>query len=105
MEEKKYVPNDVWKFSVVIDDSIADRYVCVYTNPIPPDEQRLVNDLMWTPDPRENLVKEKYFTQERIDEMKRELIKRIEECENPFIINCVDKDGNYNVTEEQLLKL
>ena len=33
MENKKYVPNDVWKFSISLKDT--DIYKSVYTKPLP----------------------------------------------------------------------
>ena len=56
-------------------------------------------------DAQEDLVQEKYFTQKKIDELKLKLIQKIQECKNPFNICCVDKDGGYNVTKEQLFNL
>ena len=94
MAENNYVPNDVFKFRVSLD---WDEDVVVYTKPI--QVTKLVGD-----EP-EDLVQEKYFTKEKIDELKQKFIKRIQESENPFSIYCVDKDGDYNVTEDMLLNL
>ena len=54
---------------------------------------------------QENLVQERYFTQQKIDELKLKFIQKIQECKNPFNIYCVDRDGGYNITEEQLFNL
>lgn len=48
---------------------------------------------------------EKYFTQNKIDTLKDKLIKMIKESKNPFNIRCVDVDGGYNVTEDELFNL
>ena len=39
-----------------------------------------------------------------IDEMKKKLVDKIMAEENPFHISCVDVDGGYLVTEDQLFK-
>ena len=41
----------------------------------------------------------------RIYSKKQELIKKIQECDNPFYIFCSDRDGGYNVTEDKLFNL
>ena len=105
MEKLKYVDNDVFKYSVCLkNDSL---YETVYTKPFPEppigtatDEER--HELH---DRQENLVLEKYFTKEKIEELKQKFIKEIQESENPFDIYCVDRDGGYNVKEEELFNL
>ena len=52
----------------------------------------------------DNKVKEKYFTKERIDELKELFIKRIRETENPFHIAEVDGD-RFDVPEELIFNL
>ena len=79
--------NDVFKFSVKLKFEIAHRNVSVYT---------LVG--LYT---EESLEKD-YFTQERIEELKNEVIQKIKESPNPFEIECIDLDGNYNITEDML---
>lgn len=106
MENSKYVDNYVFKYSVHLkNDSL---YEIVYTKPFSKPqigiksstEQQELDD-----DYEENLVLEKYFTKEKIEELKQKFIKEIQESENPFNIYCVDVDGGYNVTEEELFNL
>ena len=54
---------------------------------------------------KEVLVQEKYFTKEKIDELKQQLVEKIMSEENPFDISCVDVDGGYLVTEKELFKI
>lgn len=105
MEEKKYVPNDVFRFRVLLNDSLTYSDITIYTKPLP--EIKYTNDEeFWEEIKRqERFVQSKYFTKEKIEELKEELVKRIRESENPFCISCVDTDSGYNVTEEQLFDL
>ena len=93
---KKYVDNDVFKFRCSLKWSLTDDDITVYTKPFPDD----VSDYKQT-----SLVEEKYFTKEKIDELKQIFIRRIQECENPFDIVCVDWDGGYDVTEDMLFDI
>lgn len=51
------------------------------------------------------MVKDAYFTQERIDELKRELIRRIEESNCPFTIICSDYDEYYVSNDKETLEI
>ena len=106
--EKKYVDNDVFKYSVRLKSNFTNEDITIYTKPFPDfplgkyesDEQ--VQNFY---DSQEDLVQEKYFTQRKIDELKLKLIQKIQECKNPFNIYCADRDGGYNVTEDDLFNL
>ena len=105
MEKSKYVDNEVFKYSVHLKNNCL--YETVYTKPFPEppigtatDEERY--ELY---DRQENLVLEKYFTKEKIKELNQKFIKEIQESENPFDIYCIDRDGGYNVKEEELFNL
>ena len=98
MDEKKYVPNDVFKFRITLNWDLEDEEITVYTKPFPEHSYDEYES-------EEDLVQEKYFTQEKIDELKQIFIKKIQESKNPFNISCVDMDGGYNVTEEDLFDL
>lgn len=89
--ENKFVPNDVYKFDVRLNSSLDFDRMSVYV-----DEGAFDCD--------ENNVQKAYFTQAKIDEMKNELINKIRKCKNPFIINCADLDGNYNVTKDMIFR-
>lgn len=102
MEEKKYVPNDVFVFRVAFEDY---NNITIYTKPFPEPDYGGEEDIYMELERQENLVQSRYFTKERIEQLKEELIKRIRESENPFSISCVDVDGGYNVSEEQLFNL
>jgi len=103
--KKEYVDNDVFRFMVNLrEDFSSCGEITVYTKPFtefPEDDDKILEKM----EAQENLVKEKYFNQKRIDELKLELIQRIQECKNPFYISCTDRDGGYNVTEDQLFNL
>ncbi len=104
--EKKYVPNDVFKFRVSLKSELESVNIPVYVKPFPqPWDKGYKSEYHLSLNEKEQLVENKYFTKERIAELKKEFIKRIEECDNPFSIFCCDVDGDYNVTEEQLFSL
>lgn len=106
--EKKYVDNDVFKYSVRLKSNFTNEDITIYTKPFPDfplgkyESNEQVQNFY---DSQEDLVQEKYFTQQKIDELKLKLIQKIQECKNPFYICCVDRDGGYNITEEQLFNL
>lgn len=106
---KEYVDNDVFKFRVHLDDKFCVDELTIYTKPFP-DISELIStesEDNWYKeyDKQEKIVQEKYFTQQKIDELKLKLIQKIQECKNPFKISCVDRDGGYNITEDQLFNL
>ncbi len=103
MKDKKYVDNDMFKFRCALKRGIAVFDITVFTKPFNNDndtESSLIGC-----DENEKLVQKKYFTPERINELKLKLIQKIQECQNPFDIYCVDVDGGYNVTEDELFDL
>ncbi len=101
----KYVDNEVFKFSCTLKWELSDYDEYVYTRPFP---DILMHDDEAAFDKHceeEMLVESKYFTKQKIEELKAMFIKRIQESENPFNICCVDRDGNYNVTEDELFDI
>ena len=94
---KKYVDNNVFKFRCALKWFLVEDNITVYTKPFPDD----VNEI----DKQTSLVLEKYFTKEKIDELKQMFIQRIQECENPLDIVCVDWDRGYEVTEDKLFNV
>lgn len=106
MEEKKYVPNDVFEFTLYLKEKFEYfKRIHVYTKPFPrPWDKDYDKSKELTLEEEENLVQEKYFTKERIDELKRQFVEEFMADENPFDISCTDTDGGYKVTEEQLFK-
>ena len=106
--EKKYVDNDVFEFRISLNSDFTDEDITIYTKPFPDfplGEYKSEEQVKKFYDSQKDLVQEKYFIQQKIDELKLKFIKRIQECKNPFYICCVDRDGGYNVTEEQLFNL
>ena len=102
---KEYVPNDVFKYRINFEKF---KEVSVYVKPF--SSSPYESNLTWEQiedefTRREDLVKEKYFTKEKINELKKEFIKMIEDSENPFYIYCYDTDEGYNVTEDELTNL
>ena len=106
--EKKYVDNDVFKYRVSLKSNFIDENITIYTKPFPDfpvDKYESDEQVQEFYDSQEDLVKEKYFTQRKIDELKLKLIQKIQECKNPFFIYCVDRDGGYDITEDKLFSL
>ena len=97
--KKKFVDNEVFKFYVRLNTGLYNTYVTVYTPPLPMPKTEMESY------EQEYEVQKAYFTPERIEELKKEFIKGIQEAENPFYISCGDRDGGYNVTEDMLFKM
>ena len=80
---KEYVPNDVYRFRI---SPVVDAVeVTLYTK-----EKNYPDEV----------VQEAFFTDDMKCKMKEALVKEIRE--NDLNIVCVDRDGGYNVTEDQL---
>lgn len=98
------IENEVFKYRISFEKF---KNISVYVKPFPNligtglTDDEIENECVR----REDLVKEKYFTKEKINEFKKEFIKMIEESDNPFYIFCYDTDADYNITEEQLFKI
>lgn len=100
---KKFVDNDVFVFDCTLKlDLSRINDITIYTKPFHSKWYVSTDEEL---DEVEETVRKKYFTQERINELKKELIQKIQECENPFEISCVDRDGGYNVTEDMLFDI
>ena len=105
MKEKKYVDNDVFKFRCTLNQNLDTFDITIYTKPMLSDVNTSFGEGMFILDKHEKFVRDKYFTQEKIDELKLKLVQEIQECKNPFNIYCIDFDGGYNVTEDELFDL
>lgn len=81
----RIVPNDVYEYTLCVNERMKE--IVIYTDEGDYDEESLA---------------EAYFTKEKIDELKQQLIKQILESENPFSINCTDEDGGYLVVDEDI---
>ena len=92
----------VYKFSINPNMNILSMSERVYVKPFHIEEE---DDETYHPDPREDMVKEAYFTQEKIDDLKRELIRRIEESNCPFTIICNDYDEYYVSNDKEILEI
>lgn len=104
---KNFVDNDVWRYRVELKEEMSLDDITVYTNPFPQPWHKNYdpNKDTLSLDEKMNLVKEKYFTKEKINELKQKLVDKIMSEETPFDISCVDVDGGYNVTEDELFKI
>ena len=102
MAENNFVPNEVFVYSVWFQHYID---ISVYVKPFPEDYSLTDEEMEKVVKKHEDLVQSKYFTKERIEELKKEFIKKIQESDNPFKISCVDIDGGYEITEEKLFNL
>jgi hypothetical protein len=89
------VDNDVYKFRLY--PKVDYLEVSVYTRP----------DAIPSTLDKEKVVKNRYFTEERLEGLKAELIRQISElpAKELFAILCVDLDGGYNITEEQIFEI
>ena len=104
-DKDKYVDNDVFKYRVELKWDLYLDDVTVYVKPFPqPWNKDYDPSKEMSLEEEEDLIQEKYFTQEKINELKQKLVDKIMAEDNPFNIQCVDVDGGYNVTEEQLFK-
>lgn len=106
MENKKYVPNDVWRYRIDLKNNHIIK--TIYTKPFPDfpfNEYESNEQVQKFYDDQEDFVQKKYFTPECIQELKDYFCKLIQEDENPFYICCIDTDSGYNVTEDQLFNL
>lgn len=104
--EKKFVDNDVFEFSIYLKDEFARDTEVVYTKPFENNEIITDEELAWDAlKKRKKYVQDKYFTKEKIAELKKKLIDKIMDSKNPFDISCTDYDGGYNVTEDELFDL
>lgn len=97
----------MFKYRVSLISDFTDEDITIYTKPFPDYPLDIKSDEQAQKfyDDQEDLVQERYFTQQKIDELKLKLIQKIQECKNPFYICCVDRDGGYNLTEDQLFDL
>ena len=105
---KEYVDNDVFRFRISLKSELELDDITIYTKPFPDfpiGEYKSEKQVQNFYDDQEDLVQKKYFTQQKINDLKLKLIQKIQECKNPFNICCVDRDGGYNVTEDQLFNL
>lgn len=89
------VDNDVYKFRLY--PKVDYLEVSVYTRP----------DAISPALDKEVVVKNRYFTEDRLEDLKAELIRQISElpAKELFAILCVDLDGGYNITEEQIFEI
>jgi len=101
-DNNNYVPNEVFVYSVWFEHYIR---IPIYVKPFPEDYSLTEEQLDKQMHEHEDLIQSKYFTKEKIEELKEIFIKKIRESENPFIIDCVDIDGGYEITEDRLFNL
>ena len=97
MREKKYVPNNVYKFRLSVD--LPPFEVTVPTKIIK-DGWNRIDEF----DNDEDAVMKAYFTKDKIKEYKQKIIEMIENTSNPFDIFCADFDGDYMFTEDDLFR-
>lgn len=104
--EKKYADCELYAFRASLNYEFDNIEVDVYVKPFSLDvkESNFEPPFFDVLEEKEEFVKKRYFTQERINELKQQLIKKIQECENPFNISCIDRD-EYRVREELIFKL
>ena len=103
MEKEDFVPNDVFKYRVSL--RWADD-ISVYVKPFPkPWDEGYKEEEALSLEDKKRIVREKYFSADRIEELKRKVIEAIMEEDNPFDIYCTDTDSGYLVTEEQLFEI
>ena len=98
---KEYVDNWVYRFEPVI--NIEMDYINVPVDPVASQKYFDYNDLYG--DERE--VERQYFTHERLERLKDELLKQIKETEPEDLFNiiCRDTDSDWNYTQVELFDL
>lgn len=93
----------VFQYRVSLDSDLDTIEVPVYTNV--DFMAQYGNEPYETSMPKcEQCIEDIVFTKKKIDELKKELCKKIMESENPFNISCVDWDGGYLVEESDILE-
>lgn len=95
-KKKKQVPNEVFIYDLYLNQDFCVTRKSVYTKPF-----KKYKSLGY----RNGMVIGSYFTKEKIEELKQELIQKIKDCDDPFVISLADHDGNYNVSEEELFNI
>lgn len=99
----EYVDNDVYKYRVSLDINYPE--IVVYTKPLEPCrnvENIFRDDYEKMKENLERKVKEKYFTEKRLHQIKKDICDKIMGGEYPLNIYLDDTDGGYNVTEDML---
>ena len=95
-KKKKQVPNEVFIYDLYLNQDFCVTRKTVYTKPFE----------RGTPlGYRNGKVVGSYFTKEKIEELKQELIQKIKDCDNPFSITFVDHNRDCNVSEEELFNV
>ena len=89
------IDNDVYKYRLY--PKVEYLEVSVYTRP----------DVIPHALDKEEVVKKKYFTEQRLEDLKADLIRKISDmpAKELFDISCADLDGGYNITEEQIFEI
>ena len=93
---KKQVPNEGFTYDLYLKPDFLDSRKTVYTKPFETDKSL---GYRW------GKVVDRYFTKERIEELKQALIQKIKDCDNPFIIAFADHNRDCNVSEEELFNV
>lgn len=92
-----------FQYEVLLNLDLGVINVPVYTNIDFMEQYR--NEPNETSMPKcEQFIENIVFTKEKINEIKKELCKKIMKSENPFDIYCTDWDGGYLVEESDLLE-
>ena len=79
MDEKKYVPNEVFVYSVWFEHHIR---IPIYVKPFPEDYSLTDEQMDRQMHEHEDLIQSKYFTKERIEQLKEEFIKKLKYLNN-----------------------
>lgn len=99
----KTIAENVFQYRVALKYDFDEVTVPVYTNI--DFMKQYGNEQYETSMPKcEQCIENIVFTKEKIEELKKNLCKKIMESENPFSISCVDWDGGYLVEESDLLE-
>ena len=95
--KEEYAPNRVYTFQLSLKDFKLSVNVPV----------KIIKDGIYNTDEFEDdeeAVEQAYFTQERIDGFKKEIIEKIQSSPNPFHIICIDWNSNLKYKEEELFR-
>jgi len=99
--KKKQVPNEVFTYDIHLNQGLCVTRKTVYTKPFEKPSPKRDSYLYYC----NGKVISSYFTKEKIEELKQELIQKIKDCDNPFVISLVNHDRDYDVSEDELFNV
>lgn len=100
-KKKKQVQNEGFTYDIYLNPDLWVSRRTVYTKPFSTKPLKRDDYLNYC----SKKVIGSYFTKEKIEELKQELIQKIKDCDNPFSMTFVDHNRDCNVSEEELFNV